>query len=394
MDVPLKLIRAENGEIVFESRTNRNWIFVGLGGLMATVALAGHGPGRLGARLGVFAVGAVLTSAGICAALWREHLVLNLPNRQWRRARGYVWHISTQTGSFDEIEAVTLSTEIRGGGRGGTYTVLVVGLRFREPLAAAIIEGFRTEGDARELIVLLTRALHVPFIDRTVEPTRQVEWNDVGRSRVDQTSKEHRGNISSPGAIPTPPPMSGIELAHAGDHPIITLPPAGFRADALLVIAFTSAFLWIGYQTLRGMVGAVLAGTEHYWLGWVIGSLLFLIGLSGVLHGIALMLAREYVRDEGDALVLGKRIWRMAFGKAAVAKDGVIDIAMSPAQSAEGDSALVQRAMREMVPSIGNWQVSVAILQKEGRRNLGATLRSNEQQWLVDALRAMCESRA
>ena len=106
------------------------------------------------------------------------------------------------------------------------------------------------------------------------------------------------------------------------------------------------------------------------------------------------MIAREYVRDEGDTLVLGKRILGVAFGKAAVAKYAVIDIAMSPAQSAEGDSARVQRAMREIVPSIGNWQVSVAILQKEGRRNLGVTLRSSDQQWLVDALRTMCESRA
>jgi hypothetical protein len=394
MNVPLKLIRADDGEIVFKSRANRNWIFVGLGGLMVAVALAGHGSGRLGARLAVFAVGAVLTLAGVCAALWRERLVLNLPNRQWRRARGYVWHISTQTGSFDEIEAVTLSTEIRGGGRGGTYTVLVVGLRFREPLAAVTIEGFGTEGDARELIALLTRALHVPFIDRTIEPTRQVDWNDVGRPLVDRTSKDHRGYISSPGAIPTPPPMSGIELADAGDHPMITLPRAGLRAGALLLIALASIFVWLGFRTLLGMVLAIRAGTEHYWLGWIIGSLLLLTGMSGVTHGITLMIAKEYVRDEGDTLVLGKRILGVAFGKAAVAKYAVIDIAMSHAQSAEGDSARVQRAMREIVPSIGNWQVSVAILQKEGRRNLGVTLRSSEQQWLVDALRTMCESRA
>jgi hypothetical protein len=175
---------------------------------------------------------------------------------------------------------------------------------------------------------------------------------------------------------------------------MITLPRAGFRLGAFLLMGFASTLVWIGSRTLHGMVVAMRTGTEHYWLGWVIASLLLLTGMSGVTHGIALMIAKEYVRDEGDTLVLGKRILGVAFGKAAVAKYAVIDIAMSPAQSAEGDSARVQRAMREIVPSIGNWQVSVAILQKEGRRNLGVTLGSSEQQWLVDALRAMCESRA
>lgn len=394
MDVPLKLIYSDDREIVFENRASRNWILVGLGGLMVAVTLAGQGSGKLGARLGIFAIGAVLTCAGIGAVLWRERLVLSLTNRQWQRARGYVWHVSAQTGSFDEIEAATLSTEMRGGGRSGTYTVFAVGLRFGDPLRVVSIEGFRTEGDARELIELLTHGLRVPFVDRTIQPTRQVEWNDVGRSRIGRTAKEQCGNFPSPVAIPIPPPMSGIELAQAGGHPVITLPSAGFRAAAVVLIGFASVFVWIGYVTLHGMVVAIRAGTEHYWLGWVIGSLLSLTGMSGVTHGIALMLAKEYVRDDGDALVLGRRIGGMAFGKATVAKDAVMDIAISPMQSTEGDSARVQRAVREMVPSIGNWQVSVAILQKEGRRNLGATLRLSEQQWLVDALRAMCESRS
>jgi hypothetical protein len=38
---------------------------------------------------------------------------------------------------------------------------------------------------------------------------------------------------------------------------------------------------------------AIHTGTEHYWLGWVIGSLFFLAGFSGILHGISFVLARE-----------------------------------------------------------------------------------------------------
>jgi hypothetical protein len=394
MDVPLLLIRSDDREIVFETRANWSWILVGLGGLMVAVALAGHGPGKLGVRVGVLAVASVVAWLGLRAMLWRARLALDLINRRYRRDSGYIWHIGTQTGSLDEIEAVTLSTEIRGGGRSGTYTVWIVELRFRKPLAAVSIEGLGTEADARELITLLTRTLHVSFLDRTVQPTRQVDWKDVATPLVGRPSREGGRDISSPGAIPPAPPASGIEISHTGLHSVITLPLPGLRADALLVIAFTSAFLWIGYLTLRGMVSAIRAGTEHYWLGWVIGSLLFLIGVSGVVHGVALMLAREYVRDDGDTLVLGRRILGVAYGKARVAKDAVMDIAISPAQSAEGDSARVLWAMRDMVPSIGNWQVSVAILQEGGRRNLGVTLRSGEQQWLVGALRAMCESRA
>lgn len=390
MNVPLRLIRSNEREIVFENRASGNLIFVGLGGLMVAVTLAGHGSGKVAVRLGVLAVGSLVALLGLGAMLSRARLALNLINRRYERASGYIWHISTQTGPLDEIEAVALSTEIRGGGRGGTYTVWVVELRLPKPLATVSIEGLRNEREARELITSLTRKLYVPFVDRTVQPTRQVDWKDVGTSLVGRAAKEGRGSSS---AIRPASPESGIEISYAGVHPVITLPAPGLRADSLLLMAFTSMFLWLGYRTLYGMVSAIRAGTEHYWLGWVIGSLLFLTGASGFVHGIALMLTREYVRDEGDKLVLGRRIWRVAYGKATVAKDAVMDIAISPAQSAEGDSARLQQAMRARVPSIGNWQASVAILQKEGRRNLGTTLRSGEQQWLVDALRLMCESR-
>jgi hypothetical protein len=119
----------------------------------------------------------------------RFRWALYLLDRRFRRGRGYSWQIGTQTGSLDGIETTALSTELRQAGRGGTYTEFIVELRFRQPLEAVKIEGFRTEGDARELIALLSRTLHVPFIDRTVEPTRQVDWNDVAKPLVDRASK-------------------------------------------------------------------------------------------------------------------------------------------------------------------------------------------------------------
>ena len=359
---------------------------------MVAVALAAQGPSRLGARIGFLAVGSLLAWAGVAAALWRERLVLDLLGWQFRRDRGYVWQIGTQTGSLDEIEEIALSTELRGGGRGGTYTLFVLEVRFRQPIEAVKIEGFRTEGDARELIALLSRRIHVSFIDRTVQPTRQVDWRDVAKPLVERDSEKRRG-ISAAEAIPPPPSAGGIEVSR-GVPPTITLPMPGLHAGSLGFIVLASIFGWLAYVTLRGMVLATETGAEHYWLGWVIGSLFSLIGVSGILQGISSTLAREYVRDEGDTLVVGKRLWWMAYARSTVAKDAVMDIALSPMESTEGAYARVQQAMREKLPSIGNWQASVAILQKEGRQTLGGTLTSSEQQWLLDALRAMCESRA
>jgi hypothetical protein len=394
MDAPLKLIRHDDREIAFQYRANGNWILVGFAGLMVSLALAGHGPGKLGVRISVFIVGSVVACLGLGGALWRESLTLDIVNRRYQRASGYVWRISRQIESLDRIETVTFSMSIRAGGRSGTYTVWVVGLRFRQPVAAANIEGFKTEVDARELIQLLTRTLHVPFIDRTVSPARQVEWKDVGKPLIVRPSNETTGHISPPAQLPAPPSASKIELTQVGAHRVITLPTPGFRADAVLVIAFTSVFLWLGFRTLRGMVEAIRAGSEHYWLGWVIGSSLFLIGISGVLHGISLILAREYVRDDGNILMLGKRILGIGYGKAAVAKDAIMDVAICAAESAEGDRAHLQEAMREKLASLGSWQTSVAILTKEGRRQFGVTLSTVEQQWLAEAVRAMCQSRA
>jgi hypothetical protein len=147
------------------------------------------GPGRLGPRVVALVVGFVVLWASVFAGLWRERLALYLLDRRFRRGRGYSWQIGTQTGSLDGIETTALSTELRQAGRGGTYTEFIVELRFRQPLEAVKIEGFRTEGDARELIAMLSRTLHVPFIDRTVEPTRQVDWNDVAKPLVDRASK-------------------------------------------------------------------------------------------------------------------------------------------------------------------------------------------------------------
>jgi hypothetical protein len=394
MDAPLRLVRHDDREIVLAYRANWNWVFVGLGGLMVSLAFAGHGSGKLAVRIGVFAVGSVVACAGLGAALWRESLTLDLIKRRYHRASGYLWRRSERIESFDETETVTLSREIRGGGRSGTYTVWVVELRFRQPLAAAKVEGFRTEADARELVQLLTGTAHVPFVDRTVSPARQVDWKDVGRPLLAKSSSETAWHTAPPAQIPAPPSVSKIELVHVGVYPVITLPPSGFRVDAALLIAVTSAFLWIGYRTLHGMVEAMRTGTEHYWLGWVIGGSLFLMGVSGVLHGISLALAREYVRDDGKALMLGKRILGIGYSKATVAKDSIMDVALSPATSAEGDSARLQEAMRERLRSLGSWQSSVAILTKEGRQEFGVTLSTVEQQWLAEAVRAMCQSRA
>ena len=392
MNVALKLSRSSDHEIVFESRARQNLILVGFGVLMVTVAIGAQGHGQVAVRIGVLAMGSLLAWAGITGTLWRERLVLDLLGRRFRRDRGYFWQIGTRTGSLDEIEATTLSTELRGGGRGGTYTVFGLEVRFRQPIETVKIEGFRTEGEARELIALLSRTLHVSFIDRTVQPTRQVDWKDVAKPLVERDAEKRRG-ISSVDAIPPPPADSGIELSRTGVQLIITLPRSGLSIVPLIFIVFASIFAWIGYTTLRAMLVATLRGTEHYWTGWVIGSLFSLTAITGILQAISSMLAREYVRDEGNTLVIGKRMWGMAYGKSIVAKDAVMDIAMSPAQSAEGNYARVQRTLRERLPLVGNWQVSIAILQKEGRRTLAATLRSGEQQWLVDALRAMCESR-
>jgi hypothetical protein len=393
MDAPLRLARHDDREIVLQYRASRNWIFVVFGGLMLSLALAGHG--KPGVRIGVFAVGSLFACLGVGAALWREYLSLDIIDRRYQRAAGYFWPKRRQDGSLDEIERVTLSRAIRGGGRSGTYTVWVVGLRFRQPLAAANVEGFRTEAAARELIDLLTRTLHVPFIDLTVRPSRQVDWKDVGRPLSSKPSNGSASwHISPPARLPAPQWVSKIEVAHIGARPVITLPLPGLRADAVLMIAFASAFVWIGYRTLHGMVEAIRAGSEHYWLGWVIGSSLFLMGAMGVLHGITSMLAREYVRDDGHILTLGKTIHRIGYGREAITKDAVTDVTIGVLESAEGDRARLQDAMRGKLASIGNWQTSVAILTEEGRHELGVTLSTVEQQWLVEAVRAMCESRA
>src|SRR5512139_1727800 len=84
----------------------------------------------------------------------------------------------------------------------------------------------------------------------------------------------------SPAGLLPLPPGSRIECFWDGAHPAIRLPRAGFRLFSVIAIPVFSMFFWLGSQTFAGMIRATLSGAEHYWTGWPVGVLLFIVGLA------------------------------------------------------------------------------------------------------------------
>src|SRR5262249_297118 len=144
--------------------------------------------------------------------------------------------------------------------------VWVAALQFGSVTGTISLEPEGSEANAGALVGKLTNALRLPLIDRTVEPPSRVDWHELGKPLVARRGAERA----------SPPPGSQIFLRQASGFYSIVLPAAGIRAEALLLIAFTSIFLFIGDRTLLGLQEAARTGAEHCWTGWLIGGMLSL----------------------------------------------------------------------------------------------------------------------
>jgi hypothetical protein len=389
MDRPFKLIALNDHELLLCHRLDGGWVAVLFGGFVFYAGLFGHAHDWALPWLGFLAIGLLFAVAGVVTALRREQLSLDAVTRRYAYSHGFLWRVRRESGSLDALEAITLSTQTSGGGRGGIYTAWVVALQFTSAVGAVSLEAERTESDARALAETLIQTFRVSLIDWTVEPPAETSWQELATSLMAEPAK-NTWQTASPVQISPPPPGSGILFTQLSGRYSITLPPAGIRAEALLVIAFMSIFVYVGGLALLGGVRAVLNGAESYWLAWIIGGMFSLIGIGNMIQGIGTMWAREWLRDEGDSLVLGHRLMGIEYGKTRIEKNSILNVAVSPAESAQGNRARLNQALRTKLPLIGSWQASVAILQQTGRQLLGTALCATSQQWLVEALRSMC----
>ena len=346
-----------------------------------------HFRGSILVSIGFACAGALLSGFGLRAALWRDRLILDLSRGQYARVRGLLWDAADQTAPIEEVDAIILSTELQGGGRGGTYSVWITSVRFRDKRLARL-EAQRDESKARNLVQQLTHTLRLPMIDQTAEPSTEYAWPDVGIPPASRTASADAKSF-----VPQqtdPPYRSGIRVTREAGATIITLPRAGFRVEAFLVISFMSIFAYLGCRTLFSMVQALRSGTEHWPGGWLIGLFLALMGLAGFVEGAQLMWRQEWLRDEGDTFSLGSGLPWISRKKIRIEKSEILDISASPTESVNRNRRALAEALRTRLPFVGSWQSSVSILSRKGRWQLGAALSTPEQQWLAGTLRARC----
>jgi len=158
---------------------------------------------------------------------------------------------------------------------------------------------------------------------------------------------------------------SSLKVMRVNEHELLLR----HRAEASwILLLFAVPFLYAG-----------VVGNFHG--TWLVARAGFL-GLGSLFVGLGLRAA------------VGNQLVGIHYAKTRIAKDEILDVAVSPAESAAGYSALVNHALRARLPIVGSWRASVAILGRGGRQEFGAALSPAEKDWLVASLQAMCKSRS
>ena len=114
MPSQVKLIRENERKLVFAYPYHvASWIGILIGGGMFYMVCRSMVGGPIFLRWWMAIFGLVIALAGIAGSLYTDRLTLDLMTRTYTRRKGYLRKITTQSGSFDDIEGVALQVEYR-----------------------------------------------------------------------------------------------------------------------------------------------------------------------------------------------------------------------------------------------------------------------------------------
>lgn len=368
------LRRQSDSELRFAHSILSGWIFAAIGcagvyfGVWQTdsamVKWLGIGMG------GLFAL------MGVGGALWRYELTLDLMARSYRRRRGFWPTPRKLQGSLSELRGVLLTRSWRMGDN-SQHPIWVVNLEFQGWDKPVSFYETTSERKGYRKLEELARRLQIPAIDRTGDRETTRSPYELDRSVVDRGRDP--GKAEPIHTIEEPPPGSGIEWVKPEiGAPMIVLPALGFNVGSLVLIFFGLPFLSLGALALASAVG--WTGIEvHGSLAakWIVGSVFVLIGaamLAGVVFG---GIAREIIRDDGDAIRITLRAFGWHYRKRRLLTREIEEISVKPSGSSQSRA------------SSGPVKTEVVLRTDDEVTRIGGDLQPDSQHWLSRTLLAL-----
>jgi len=324
------------------------WILalIGLGLAWAGANLVDDGFGRWI----MIVMGLIFALLGIGGGLWRYNLTIDLMARVYRGCRGFWPSPRRLQGSLSELQGVVLSRNWRRSDD-TAHPLWVVSFRFRgwdKPVSV-----FETTNEAKGYRKLeeLAELLHVSAIDHTGETEVVRGYSQLDRSVVDANRAPQSGLSFARSYELEQPLDSGIELGigELGGR-MIVLPAAGIHVGTVVLALFGLPFLGFGLLALASAVEVSpleVSGTLS--AKWIVGGVFTLLGLLMELGVIFGSVAREIIRDEGDAIVITLRAFGKHYRRRELKKHEIEEIAVKESRSSRAYRSNKKPAPTEVV---------------------------------------------
>lgn len=328
-------------------------------------------------------IGAISLLVGLAAVFGRNELTLDLQSRMFTRRQGWWPNLRTTTGSMDQIEVLTLELETRRGSY-RTYNLWLVRLHFKGQEKGMVLRASRNESVAYTQFESLARALEVPALDRTGPGQKLISPGRAGSAIPASRPPREPGLV--PDSIPPLPPQSRILLQGEPLTRRILLPRRGLNAGSVALAVCGLFSCWIGGVLLQ----AVLTEPPVPENSPLIGPAFILLGLIFLLVALGMALAREVAEENGEQLQFGRRAFGFLLGTCSVRKDQIELIALQPRLAATGRSVQTAGSVYTGPAAAPSGANQVFIRSTRGTVRMGDRLTSEELQWLLQAVQAIC----
>jgi hypothetical protein len=324
-------------------------------------------------------MGLAFALAGIAACLYSDRITLDLMARTFTRRSGYWPKLTTQRGSFDELQGVALQIDYQNSSNQQPIPCWALYLVLRAPAASISLASFGNEQAAYTRLASLAKKLGVAAIDRTGDQEKTTLPD-----RLDQPIAMQRRTEVSASAIPPLPTVSRIHLTGLAPARKIVLPPYGFSLGITLIFGwFAMIPFWMSYMGWHDKVTGRHPNTS---LGLI--AITAFLGCFFLLLIPAISTNRILIVESATTLSIGLQLFGLPVNLRPIDKSAIDEIAVKPAPymgTSYPKRPDLSRGFPQPIPS----RHEVCVRSPARLIRIGSNLSPAEQEWLKQALLAM-----
>lgn len=389
MSRALKKVVDDPSRIEYRYSPGAGWFFALMG--LALLLFAASGPSGEGDLWLVWAMGAVSLAVGGGLALYRSELSLDLQGRRIRFRKGMPWSSKRGETPLDELREIRLRQEweTRGSGKNRRRVCTwEIHLDFPEPLGRVKVFDGTDEGRAFEEGEALAERIGRPLVDLTSEDPRRIEADELDLPLGDRLAA-----AADADAVPEwapPRSESGIVVQVEAGRRLVTLPARSFGCGFAFMVLFSLAFVGMGSAAVLAAFGYVDSDDSPLTLT-IVGGLFVATGLFVLGTSVVRARTREWIRDEGNRVVIGRSTFGVQHGVRSLSKRSIEDVGLvgsSAASGAGGGSVRIGNVSVTTGRNAGS-ATEVRVRSDEEVARLGGTLSGEDREWLCSALVAM-----